>query len=407
MRKVARDVFIIVGITFALFISSELVLRVAFPEKIDRKKPMNLEDLAYEFNEHFLVLLKPNIQKAYLRKTNNGSASVVWKTNGHSFRGEELVEYPDIRIIVYGDSNIQARFSELQDTFPFKLEQYLKKDLDKKIEVLNAGVVGFGPDQNLIRFSREVDIYKPDLVIFHIFTDNDFGDIIRNRLFELDSNGGLIATNHKKEPDERLGISAASKHNFKDFVSSLLLVRGVRKTIKRIVDGKEETVVHKLLSVTEEEFKIYKNRAPKYFSHFADHYDLDMAIFPDASSSKIKVKLMEAVLKQAKAIATERGVEFLVLIQPSVVDLTENYKFSYKDLEKYPGYKNSNLTDAVSNVCKENNIYQINLFNSFQRNNPEELFFKGGNNHWNNRGQDLAARETESYILSNILVKKN
>ena len=72
------------------------------------------------------------------------------ETNNDSFRGPELNNESEYRIIVYGDSNIQARFSDSANTFTGQLDHYVKKSSFRDYEILNAGVVGFGPDQNLI-----------------------------------------------------------------------------------------------------------------------------------------------------------------------------------------------------------------------------------------------------------------
>ena len=411
MRKILINTCIVLGITLVLFISSEIALRIIFPDKRPVRENSVPKDVAYQFNEDYLVSLKPNMEKTHYLTTENGVKSVLWRTNKNSFRGEELDENPDIRIIVYGDSNIQARFLNLQDTFPYRLEKYLRNRLKKNIEVLNAGVIGFGPDQSLIRFSKEVDRYHPDIVIFHIFADNDFGDIIRNRLFELDSAGNLIETSFKKEPDELLMETLSLKHSFHNFVSSLLIVRGAKKVLKRILPGKHQNehdkdLIHLYMSLIEAEYAVHKHGKSKQFSHFADHYDLDVAVSPDAESSVMKKKLMAAILIKAKNLAAAKGVKFLVLIQPSVIDLTENFAISYKDLIKYPGYKRTNLTDAIDSICTMNNIHKINLLNVFSGNNPEDLFLKG-DNHWNERGQDVAARETAAYLLSNMMLKNN
>jgi hypothetical protein len=37
-----------------------------------------------------------------------------------------------------------------------------------------------------------------------IFADNDYGDIVRNRLFEFDSNGQLVRTTFEIERDQQI-----------------------------------------------------------------------------------------------------------------------------------------------------------------------------------------------------------
>jgi succinate dehydrogenase flavin-adding protein (antitoxin of CptAB toxin-antitoxin module) len=270
---------------------------------------------------------------------------------------------------------------------------------------VNAGIIGFGPDQSLIRFKKEADRYKPDLVIFHIFADNDFGDILRNRLFELDANHGLIEINRRRKDDDPLVDMKPP-----NFVSSLLIVQATKslpRNIRSFLGYEKDDRVNLLQEFVKGEFSAYKESQRGKYSHFIDHYDLDLALDPDKESSKTKKELMEAILKTANNVARSKGIEFLVVIQPSVIDLTKgNAVLDYEYLEKYPKYRRTNLSDAVKNICVANNLNCINFYEAFMRNDPENLFFSGNDDHWNDRGQDIAARETASYITNRAMLKK-
>jgi hypothetical protein len=398
MRKTIRDGFIIFGTTFLIFVSCEVILRMVYPEKIKTHPEQHMsERSAYEFNEEYIVSLKPNIKKTFTRSQINGGNRIEWRTNKNSFRGHELREQQDLRIMIYGDSNIQARFSDLEDTFPYKLEKYLREIVGRDIEVINAGVVGFGPDQSLIRFTQEADTYNPDIVIFHINSDNDFGDIIRNRLFELDSSDNLAT------PGYRTKLIA--------FLSSLSVTKAAHKMARiiRKEDRKEDEkhdrgkTLSKLLDVTEREFAVHSQQKPRTFPHFADHYDIDIALYPQSESATTKMKFMSAVLNRARQFADSKNIRFMVMIQPSSKDLTTNLEPNFQDFLKYPGYRRSMLTSVVENICTENNIPSVNLFDIFLQHDPQTLFFKDHDHHWNDRGQDISAQETAYYISEHIL----
>jgi len=83
--------------------------------------------------------------------------------------------------------------------------------------------------------------------------------------------------------------------------------------------------------------------------------------------------------------------------------LTENFRVSYEHFRQYPEYRRKNLTDAVKNICLENNIPVLNLYDVFFKNDPSSLYFVAPNNHWNDAGQDLAARATATYINDRFL----
>ena len=134
--------------------------------------------------------------------------------------------------------------------------------------------------------------------------------------------------------------------------------------------------VEGLRSRCEAEFAIYHDRKPRAFSHFDDHYDLDLALDPDSDAGQIKVRLMGAVLKKAREVSASKGIEFVVVIQPSQRDLTRNDILNYNDFARYPNYRPSNLSGAVEDICRRNDLDCINLFPIFQKNDPASLFFK-------------------------------
>ena len=62
------------------------------------------------------------------------------------------------------------------------------------------------------------------------------------------------------------------------------------------------------------------------------------------------------------------------------------------------------LTGTVERICVSNNINYINLFDIFKNNNPDKLYFRAGDNHWNDKGQDIAAQETASFVLNRYML---
>jgi len=199
IRKLAKDITIILIITLIIIVLPEIILRILFPKKAEKITTIFSTINYYlsapsfiDFNKDYGYALKAGKEYSFKRNKLNGGDIIISHTNKNSFRGAELKDNPNKRIIVYGDSMIQALFSTLENTFAMKLEKYLSSDGLTDIEVVNAGIMGFGPDQSLIKFKNEADLYHPNLVIFSIFADNDFGDILRNRIFDLDENGELI-----------------------------------------------------------------------------------------------------------------------------------------------------------------------------------------------------------------------
>ena len=77
------------------------------------------------------------------------------------------------RIMILGDSFTEAIQVELEETFGQQLARLLQ-DQGCRVEVINAGVGGWGNDQELLWLREEGYKYHPDLIILQVFPRNDF-----------------------------------------------------------------------------------------------------------------------------------------------------------------------------------------------------------------------------------------
>lgn len=200
-------------------------------------------------------------------------------------------------------------------------------------------------------------------------------------------------------------LRQTASNNVRSFISSLLTVRVIQKIGRLLArEGDPTHLVREYMSVTEHEYAIYQKGAPRSCSHFADHYDFDLALYPDSKSAKTKVTLLKGVMKRAKELADSKGVRLVVVIQPSSRDLTTNQEVNYKMFSAYRHYKQTNLTDAAEKVLREQRIPYVNLFNLFAEHQPENLFFRGDDDHWTDTGQRIAAQAVAEYIMREYLV---
>ena len=399
-----RDSLTILAITSVILISAEFSLRLIFPGKILEK--INVADLAYTHDPDVIISLKPNITKEFKNSDINGGEVITWKTNSLGYRGEEIDDNAKYRILVYGDSNIQARFSRFEDTFSQKLKYFLNKEKNN-VEVINAGLVGAGPDQSLLRFIGDANVIKPDMMILHLFADNDYGDIIRNRLFELDADEQLVRTSFVIKQDQQI---TESETGLLDYLRSLLLTRSAVKLFTKDEsalsrDEKIEAAIEKMEGEDEQEYMNYKSGEERISSHFADHYDIDIATRPDSDAARIKKLLMHKVLGKLKVETDNKNVHLLVVVLPAVADvLTDNTILARNDLSKYKKYNYRNLTDPINIICNTLELHCVHLMESFLDNNPHTLYLKE-DNHWSDEGQALSASIVSKYILDNFTIE--
>lgn len=117
-----------------------------------------------------------SIPQAERHWTDEGDGWVHVNTLGHRDRERNLGKQANtFRIAVFGDSMTEAVQVNLDKTFTYLLEDSL--DINgQKTEVLNLGVTGYSPIQELLLFKEEGSRYRPDLVVLAVFLDNDIAD---------------------------------------------------------------------------------------------------------------------------------------------------------------------------------------------------------------------------------------
>lgn len=377
----------------------ELALRVYAP----------LYSSPYEPDDRLLIRLVPGAEKAFTRLAVNGGQRIVFKVNRAGLRGEELRSAGELRrVIVFGDSNVQAEFSELGATFPKQLESHLRRTLGADVEVLNAGVVGYGPDQISRRLPADLERFKPALVIVVIFADNDFGDLIRNKIYRLDEHGALVLNHYRLAPQIRAQMQAAAHPRG---LRRLQLARyaarvwwTVRQKALQVLLGPEPgqryEYVTDSLARDERAFRTYvsaRSRTVDSSSPFTSTYDADIALQPDSDSARYKVALMEQVLRQLAATTRLAATPLVLMILPSPLDACDDYDYLV-NTARYPNYDRTRLTALVEGIAVRAGIPYLNLWSAFRAEDANRYYFHGGDDHWNDAGQARAAALMAEWI---------
>lgn len=176
----------------------EAGFRILYPNPSPR-----LVNQGLQFNPLYELSFIPNAEgwNTSLR----GEYSTYVKFNSRGLRGPE-VDYrkPEntFRILVLGDSFTAALQVPEAETFPRLLENQLRQRFPQtNIEVINAGVVGYGTDNALAYFVNEGYKYQPDLVLLAFFTGNDLTDNIWYPLYRLED--GALLPVEPERPAER------------------------------------------------------------------------------------------------------------------------------------------------------------------------------------------------------------
>ncbi len=100
------------------------------------------------------------------------STSVEISSEG--LRGPEVAPRPPdgLRVLFLGDSMLAAFEVEYEETFPERIEKELSRSLGVPVQVLNAGVRGYGTDQSYLYFRARGYKWEPEAVVL-VYSAND------------------------------------------------------------------------------------------------------------------------------------------------------------------------------------------------------------------------------------------
>ena len=189
MRAGRGNVTLFVLSIVASLVMAEVFLRVFMPQQFlphPSGMYINDADLGYALN--------PGFEGVFIRS--EFETPVIVGKSG--FRAPEPRQRKDntFRILCLGDSFTFGQGVGNEQAWPYLLEEELKKKFLKlDIQVVNAGVPGYGTDEELEVLRLRGPKYRPDLVVTQFFAGNDFGD---NRSLARESyevrNGMLYGT---------------------------------------------------------------------------------------------------------------------------------------------------------------------------------------------------------------------
>jgi len=248
------------GLLLLIVVVLEFLLRADFVE-LD----YNMVGIHVVLDEFVLYRVKPN-----------SDAGI----NNFGFRDSDFdIDKGSVgRILFFGDSFIMGLNVNSEYTIPSQLE----KKVADKFEVYNMGVHGYGPDQSLLQLQQFGEKFKPEIVVFSVFADNDFNDLYKNRLFSLDDQGDL-----KK-----------NKGNLVTESLPVLRTKYLYDYLNFFKRGVECLYLKKLFS-------------DLFYDNYDDHW----------KGSHEKFLIMEAVLKEVKKVTDNIGSKLLVLVIPSDLEV--------------------------------------------------------------------------------------
>jgi lysophospholipase L1-like esterase len=296
----------------------------------------------------------------------------ILRTNGLGFASPEIDLRKDdpkiFRVLLIGDAFTMPEGMEYQYSYPALLEELLKNKIkDRKIQVINGGVTGYGPNEMLARIQSYIDTIKPDLVINELFV-NEFDEI------------NLTPAARLKD----IGFTSEESKRIKYFGYSQLFLH-YKKWISH------------LSGIEDKEFNYYKS--------LLNLFEKSSSIYSDTVVSK-----MNSYFANVKSVTDRRGAKLWVLYVPAQIEVSEAKFISY-----FPSHINVADTNTfdfeishriVNSLCKKNSIYLIDTKELLENSTTQPVYFEDSW-HWNQTGHKLIAEKLAKEIEVFLTSKSN
>jgi len=351
----------------------------------------------------------PNAVKYHHLSTANGDRRIEIRYNEQGFRGPALRPAGSVpRVVVYGDSFIDGYFAEESATFCRRLQAHLAAALGRPVEVVNAGVRGYGPDQEALKLEQDLPVLRPDLVIVAFYAGNDFGDVVRDQLFVLDSTGALVRRDARPARQYVEEFQSAQRGPF--LLRALARMRDARRrgaaTEGLTADSLAARQVRRWLDDAERERQASLKQGTGEAAIFHDGEDVDIAIHPGSESARHKVRVTAAVLRHLEQVVRASGAELAYVVIPPPGDLIPGYDVYHVDPRRFPGYSPAHLHEAALTVLQPGGATVVDLYESFTSRDPASLYLRTDDMHWSPQGQDLAARIVADSVTTRGLLRR-
>ncbi|MFT4649338.1 MAG: hypothetical protein ACI9X4_002577 [Glaciecola sp.] len=337
----------------------------------------------------------PNSATVQFMKPSLASGGVVVRVNGHGMLGPEPDEgRARPRVMVFGDSFVMSENEPFAKTFSAQLALQWKD----QIEVLCAGVTGYGPDQTLLRMGEFLPKYRPDGVVLVLCGYNDLGDPIRNHLMHLGEQGELVRSPASVREEERLWFDRNLQDSNRWGLDRLW--RAHKEITGWNIATRENTAtMSDYLRAHREDYVAHvEHGETEAIGLLRDVYDADVALKPDWPSSRYKVRLMEAILGEIQTLCDAASIPLIAIVVPGGPDMDPESWLKI-DPKHYPEYQRSTLSNVITGASERAGIKTLNLFPIFDSvAQQEDLYVGPVDPHWNANGMRLGAQSCAEFL---------
>ena len=334
-----------------------------------------------------LLVKDPVIGKRYRRSYDGvvyvpeAGRNIRLRFNRLGFRGPDVPTEKSggiRRVAVLGDSFIASVGVDEEDTLVSRLEQMLSEsNPEYKWEVMNFGVAGSSPGQEIALYRAVVREFAPDVVLCAFFAGNDLADNCRR----LSANNRIYFDFNESGTYQQLPYSARQA-GFSQILNRYSRFYVWQKhAMKKVRDSTRES-----MNVVPPGAWIYCAQAPD---------DVEYAW-----------RLAEASITTLKNEVTQDGAEFATVLLPSSEQIYLDRWESLASMDPQGRrFDPGNPERRLGEICHRIEVSLVTMTSDFLAeapsrlsSRPEEWLFHQGAGHFNEKGNEVAAAAVHDYL---------
>ena len=314
------------------------------------------------------------------------------------------------RIVVLGDSFMEAYQVELEESLPRRLEAQLGSE---RVEVINLGVGGYGTAQESLALDEQGLRFAPDVVVLAFYADND----VHNNSQVLE---GALWGEHLKAFGRPYAVQRGDTLSFSEpplaaasawidemrrqdaaraVSDQLLFVDLGRSLLGRVAHWLGDEVFpydpNLVLGVYATRFDPSSSPAPWTETEYRNAWERAWAT-------------TQAIILRIARVAEQSGARFVLMSIPSKFQADAVYRdrvsLQFPRMKLDPTLPNERL----QRFARANDLWLLDLGPAMAAHHEAgeaPLYYGFRDRHWNAAGHDFAARELAAFLTQHDLLR--
>jgi lysophospholipase L1-like esterase len=335
---------------------------------------------------------------------------VLVRTNALGMRDRPHDPLPapgSFRIVVLGDSFMEAYQVPLENSLPYRLQERLAP---RGVEVLNLGVGGYGTAQALLALEEDGLRYRPDLVVLAFYTGNDVQN--NSHAIEAALHGEDEPATFSRPYARASSLDAELEWRPPDRARLEPYARRWRERRDSSVDALRRTLQPAMVA------NLVEQASAGLWGRISgrDPYDPQLHFgwpflreVSDSDAARLWRDAWTAtrrLLLEIDRVSRSAGARFAVLVVPTPFQVDLHTRAAVQDAHPELGFDWLRINRELDRFCAEAGIPLLDPTPALAREQAagRPMYYALEDRHWNAAGQALATELLADFLVERSLV---